>query len=51
MLGCKDEALFPDGAAFNIVDIVDFVKDNIRDILQPFNVIKNSIAENLRGHQ
>ena len=51
MLRREDEALFPDGATRDVVNIVDLVKNNVGDIVKPLNVIENCITEDLGSHQ
>ena len=47
----EDEAFLPDGAARNVVNIVNLVKNNVGDIVKPLNVIENCIPEDFGSHQ
>jgi len=45
-----DDDLLPDGAAREVIDVVDFVEDDVADLLQPLRVLINKVAQDLRRH-
>ena len=45
-----DDDLFPDGATWKIVDVVDLVEDDVAHPLQPLRVFINKVAQDLGGH-
>ena len=45
-----DDDLLPDRAAREVIDVMDFVEDDVADLLQSLRVLINKVAQDLRRH-
>ena len=51
VLWCKDNALFPHCTAFYIIDVVNFIKNNVSNIIEPVDIVKDRISKNFCCHE
>ena len=45
-----DNDLLPDGAAGEVIDVMNFVEDDVADLLQPLRILIDKVAQDLRRH-
>jgi hypothetical protein len=51
MLRREDDGLLPDGAALDVVQVVDLVEDDVAHVVERLGRLEDRVAEDLRGHQ
>ena len=50
VLWCKDNTLFPNCTALYVIDVVDFIKNDIPNIIKPVDIVKDRVPKNFRCH-